>query len=568
MKKWFVFAVLASASSLAFAKASPDVAGDGACVTAHPLATQACADILAQGGNAFDAAVATSAMLGVVEPFGSGLGGGAFFLLHRAADQSNVFLDGRETAPLAATADMYLDASGKVDRKASLFGARSAAIPYQAELLAHTARHYGSLPLATLLQPAVRAARDGFAIDWRLAEEIADHHSRMNDTMREVFAPQGVPIAKGGMLKQPDLAATLARLAKNGAGEFKTGKTAQRMLAGVQAAGGIWQAKDLQQVRITERAPLVGSYLNHRVITAPPPSAGGAAILESLTMLEAKGFTTLSTVAGKHLVVEALRRAFRDRNAYFGDPDFVKVPLARLLSPDYLLPLAAGIGEKATPSSELPAPSAGEEGGQTTHFSVIDAAGNRVAATQTLNLYFGSGFMAPGTGVVLNDEMDDFSAALNVSNAYGLAGSAANAIAPGKRPLSSMSPTFVEGPRGVLITGTPGGSRIPTMVLLSVLRFVEGATAPEIAETGRIHHQWQPDVLSFEPGALTKAEQAGLAAKGHTLKVLDKPYGNLQVIVRSAAGLTSIGPDPRWVASGQTVSSTGQSPVSSDATVP
>ena len=253
-------------------------------------------------------------------------------------------------------------------------------------------------------------------------------------------------------------------------------------------------------------------------------------------------------------MVEALRRAFRDRNAYFGDPDFVRVPTERLLSKAHLLPLAASMGEQATPSSSLPAPSAGNEGGQTTHFSVLDAAGNRVAATQTLNIFFGAGYMAPGTGFVLNDEMDDFSAAVDVSNAYGLAGSKANAIAPGKRPLSSMTPSFVEGPRGVLVTGTPGGSRIPSMVLLSVLRFVEGASAADVAATRRIHHQWQPDVLSYEPGALTAAEQAVLAARGHALKALQEPNGNLQVIVREAAtGAVTTGADPRWIATGQTV---------------
>ncbi|MES2885887.1 MAG: gamma-glutamyltransferase [Pseudomonadota bacterium] len=526
----------------------------GACVTAHPIATQACADVLASGGNAFDAAVAASATLAVVEPFGSGFGGGGFFLLHRAADGKNIFIDGRETAPLAAHADLYRGLDGKIDRMASITGAKAAAIPHQAALLEHTAKAYGTRPFAQLLAPAIHAAREGFAIDWRLAGEIADHAKRMNPAMQAVFTPGGVPLAKDALLKQADLAATLQRLGARGAAEFREGETAQRLLAGVAAGGGIWKPEDLLRIQITEREPLVGYFRSNRIITAPPPSAGGAAILQALSLLEAKGFESLATVEGKHQVIEALRRAFRDRNAWFGDPDFVRVPLYRLLSRSYLLPLAASIGAKATPSKDLPAPSAGQEGGQTTHFSVMDAAGNRVAGTQTLNIFFGAAFMAPGTGIVLNDEMDDFSVALDVSNAYGLAGSKANAIAPGKRPLSSMSPTFVEGPRGVLVTGTPGGSRIPSMVLLSVLRFVEGATAAEIAATKRIHHQWLPDVLNFEPDALRPDEQAALAAKGHVLKAAKEPYGNLQVIVREAAtSATSVGPDPRWVASGQTV---------------
>ena len=531
-------------------------APDGACVTAHPLATQACADVLASGGNAFDAAVAASATLGVVEPFCSGFGGGGFFLLHRVADGDNIFIDGREKAPLAATAGMYRGLDGKVDAMASITGAKAAAIPFQAALLEHTAQAYGSRSFAKLLAPAIKAAREGVVVDWRLAKEIASHAARMNPTMQAVFVPGGVPLAEGALLKQPDLAATLERLAAKGAAEFRSGETARLLLAGVAAGGGIWKPEDLLRIKVTEREPLVGYYRSNKIITAPPPSAGGAAILESLTLLEAKGFTTLATVEGKHQVIEALRRAYRDRNAYFGDPDFVQVPLYHLLSRSTLLPLAATIGERVTPSKDLPAPSAGREGEHTTHFSVMDAAGNRVAATQTLNIFFGAAFMPAGTGIVLNDEMDDFSAGVDVSNAYGLAGSKANAIAPGKRPLSSMSPTFVEGPRGVLVTGTPGGSRIPSMVLLSVLRFVEGATAPEIAATRRIHHQWLPDVLNFEPDALTAAEQAALAAKGHVLKAAKEPYGNLQVIVREAGtGLTTVGPDPRWVATGQTVPS-------------
>lgn len=523
---------------------------EGACVTASPVATQACAEVLAAGGNAFDAAVAASATLAVTEPFGSGLGGGGFFLLHRGADGSDIFLDGRERAPQAASAGMYVGADGKVDTKASLTGAKSAAIPHQAALLEHTALRYGSQPFAKLLAPAIKAARKGFVVDRRLSAVIGENLPRFNDAARAVFAPQGVPLAEGALLKQPDLAATLERLAKNGAQEFRDGETAQRFLAAVAAGGGIWQSDDLAHQKVVEREPLVGYFRDYKIITAPPPSAGGAAILQALTLLEAKSFTTLTTVGGKHLVIEALRRAFRDRNAYFGDPDFVRVPLYRLFSRSYLLPFAASIGDKATPSKDLPAPSAGQEGGQTTHFSVMDAAGNRVAGTQTLNLFFGSGFMPPGTGVVLNDEMDDFSAAVNVSNAYGLAGSKANAIAGGKRPLSSMSPTFVEGPRGVLVTGTPGGSRIPSMVLLSVLRFTEGATAAEIAATPRIHHQWMPDMLFFEPNALTADEQTALSAKGHALKQLKERYGNLQVIVAKPSGAMEVGPDPRWVASG------------------
>lgn len=526
----------------------------GACATAHPLATQACLDVLAGGGNAFDAAVATSAMLTVVEPFGSGLGGGGFFLLHRASDRKDFFLDGRERAPLAATADMYRDDRGKAIARKSLTGMLAAAIPHQPALLDHTAQRYGTRPLAVLLAPAERAAREGFAVDWRLAGEIARHYPRMDETMRAVFGPQGRPLQTGERLVQADLADTLARFGRHGADEFRRGETARRLLAGVRGQGGIWSAADLEATAVVERPPLVGYYRGHRITTAPPPSAGGAAILESLAMIEARGYRGLDDLGSKHLVIEALRRAYRDRNAHFGDPDFVTVPLPRLLSTSYLRALAAGIGPQATPSSQLPAKEAGRDAGQTTHFSVLDAAGNRVAGTQTLNLFFGAAVMPEGTGVVLNDEMDDFSAATDAVNAYGLMGSEANAIAPGKRPLSTMSPTFAEGPRGVLVIGTPGGSRIASMVLLGVLRFTEGAGAAQIVAGRRFHHQWLPDAVQFEPQALSEEEQAALRARGHELRALDEPYGNLQAIVWNPAAMTvEAAADPRWVGTGATV---------------
>ena len=524
----------------------------GACASAHPLATQTCMTVLAEGGNAFDAAVATSAMLAVAEPFGSGIGGGGFFLL-RGQDRE-VFLDGRERAPLAASAGMYRDDQGKAVAKKSLTGMLAAAVLHQPALLAHTAERYGTRPLAQLLAPAVRAAREGVVVDWRLAKEIAGNYPRMDAAMRAVFAPQGQPLAAGERLVQADLADSLERFGRNGLDEFRRGETARKLLAGVRAGGGIWAPADLEQMQVSERAPLVGQFRDYRVVTAPPPSAGGAAILESLGMLEARGYRGFEGVEAKHLVIEALRRAYRDRNQHFGDPDFVNVPLARLLSTSYLRRLAAGIGEKATPSRELPAEDGGSEGGQTTHFSVLDGAGNRVAGTQSLNLFFGAAAMAPGTGIVLNDEMDDFSAAPDAANAYGLAGSAANAIAPGKRPLSSMAPTFVDGPRGSLLIGTPGGSRIPSMVLLGILRYTEGASASEIVATRRFHHQWLPDAVFFEPQALSAEEQAGLQAKGHALKALDEPYGNLQVIVSDPrSGRLEAAADPRWIGTAATL---------------
>jgi gamma-glutamyltranspeptidase/glutathione hydrolase len=525
-----------------------------AIASAHPLATKAGLDTLAAGGNAFDAAVAVTAAIAVVEPTGSGIGGGGFWLLHRAADGFEVMVDGREVAPLAATPTMYQDETGKAIDRASRDGALAAAIPGEPAALVHLAKKYGRLPLAKSLAPAIRLARDGFPADDKLVKAIEQSQARFSPAARDIFLPGGRVPKLGQVIRQRDLAKVIQRIADHGLPGFYAGETAKRLLAGVQAAGGIWSADDLYRYAIVEREPLVSHYRDYRLVSAAPPSAGGLALVETLQQLEALGHVSGGDGSSKHQVIEALRRAYRDRAAYLGDPDFVRIPMAMLSSRSYALALAKTIDPaKATPSASLPPAPTGAPGGtQTTHFSILDADGNRVAATLSINLGFGSGYVAPGTGVLLNDEMDDFAASATASNAYGLIGSQANLVAPRKRPLSTMTPTFVDGPNGVLILGTPGGSRIATMVLLGLLNFVEGADAQAIVSAPRFHHQYLPDVVQYEPGAFSDAEVERLTALGHTLKRLDGPYGNLQAVLwRPADDRLEAAADPRGVGSGE-----------------
>lgn len=520
----------------------PETPPGYAVASAHPLATKAGMDVLAAGGNAFDAAVAVSAALAVVEPYSSGIGGGGFWLIHRQKDNLQRVIDGREFAPGAARADMYLDRKGVADPAKSRDGALAAAIPGAPAAWEHLARRYGSRPLAELLQPAIALARDGFAADRKLVQMTAEAGRRLNAEGAAIFPPG---LAEGTRVKQPDLARTLEAVARQGRAGFYQGPVAEALVAAVTAGGGIWTLDDLHRYSVIERAPLSVRLRDWKLVTAPPPSAGGVTLTEALTLLEARGWPPADPIAQKHLVIEAWRRAYRDRRE-LGDPDFVAAPLWRLLSREYLTRLGDDIRlDRATPSAPAaPAP----EGDHTTHFSVIDAQGNRVAGTLSINLRFGSGFMAAGTGVLLNDEMDDFSAAPSASNAYGLAGSTANAIAPYKRPLSSMSPSFVEGPRGLLILGTPGGSRIISMVMLGALGFTQGLDAAGIVALPRFHHQFLPDVVEYEPAALSEADRAALERMGHGLKPVPEGYGNMQAIWWDRLGDTlSAGADPRGV---------------------
>ena len=524
-----------------------------AIASAHPLATAAGHEILARGGNAFDAAVAVAAALAVVEPFSSGLGGGGFFLLHRAADGFEVMVDARETAPGRSSSEMYRDTEGKVKEKLSLDGALAAGIPGTPAGLAWLAAQHGRLPLATLLQPAMRLAQDGFPVDTRYvsAARFRANLLKADAGTARTFLDHGEVPAVGFVVRQPELAQTLAALAAKDRDGFYAGEVAQRLVAGVQMGGGIWTLEDLAGYRIVERSPARLSYRSAQITCASLPSSGGLVLTEALQILERYPLATLPSAQRDHLVIEALRRGYQDRARYLGDPGFV-MPPAALGTRAYADERAASINpDRATPSAELdrlyPVLT---EGDNTTHFSVVDADGNRVAATLSVNLPFGAGLVAGDTGVLLNNEMNDFAIGGEQASAYRLAGGAANAVAPGKRPLSSMTPCFLEDGRGVLVFGTPGGSRIISMILLSILEYVDSPQLDLDRVIGgrRFHQQYLPDRVLYEPAPYAMPEEwvQALKDKGHVVEQGGRPWGNMQaVFVDKRSGAASAYNDPR-----------------------
>ena len=521
---------------LAPAWGAPGSARSAAIASAHPLATAAGERILQQGGNAFDAAVAVSAVLAVVEPYSSGLGGGGLWLLHRARDGREVLIDGRETAPGKVSASMYLDANGMPIAAASLNGPLSAAIPGMPAALAHLAQNYGQLPLAHSLAPAIALARDGFRLDRRFAGMVTNYQGKLraNPQAAGIFLRDGLIPVAGSVLRQPQLAATLTAIARHGADGFYRGRVADEMVQSIKRAGGIWEHADLAHYRIIEREPARFTYRDAVITTAPLPSSGALTLAQGLNILENFPLAQLSESNRIHLIAEALRRAYQDRAEYLGDSDFVAVPTGKLMSKDYGRERAATIDlHRATLDVRLDAGLSARPGGtETTHFSIMDRAGNRVAATLSINTNFGSGFVAGNTGVLLNNEMDDFSIAPAVPNVYGLHGNQANAIMPGKRPLSSMSPTFVEDAKGILIVGTPGGSRIISMVLLAIVNYIDDRqTDPgEIAGNPRFHHQHLPDRIEIEPDSFREEWISGLKLKGHQVTIAAQKWGNMQLI--------------------------------------
>ena len=506
--------------------------GKAAIASANFHATEAGLEVIAKGGNAFDAAIAVAATLSVVEPESSGIGGGFMAVLHRAADGKRIFIDARETAPAAVNAQDYLDADGSPNRDAALNGPLSAGIPGEPAGLAWLAKHYGKLPLKESLAPAVRIARDGFEPDSRLLNAIEERQKDIQRWPASVakFLPGGKLPAKGETWRDPGQARTLELLGEQGHDGFYRGEVAQKLVAAVQAAGGHWTAKDLESYQVKERAPIVVDYRGYRIVTAPPPSSGGVAVAEILNILSGFDLTKLDDAHRTHLVIEAMRRAFRDHNDYLGDPDFVKMPLDMLLSPYYAAGLRQTIlPDKATPSAMLPASTGVDPGMHTTHFSVIDREGNIVSITLTVNYTLGSTFVADGTGVLLNDEMDDFALVPDKPNVYGLLGSAANAPAPGKRMLSSMTPSIVFGADRVGVIGSPGGSTIITQVLEGIMAFIDGKDALGIAGQKRFHHQYMPDRVDVEDGAFDAATTDALARMGYTLKQRS-PWGYMNVV--------------------------------------
>ena len=518
MKKIFTVTLLCLLSSLACAADKP---GHAAIASANKLATQAGFEVIKQGGNAFDAAVAVAAALSVVQPQSSGIGGGGFFLLHRASDGNNVMLDAREAAPAGVNEAQYLKPDGTPNRDTALHGPLAAGIPGEPAGMVWLAQHYGKLPLSKSLAPAMRIAREGFQPDAGFLEAVASHKDLFNryPGSRALMLPHGKVPKSGWILRNPDLAATLQRIAENGNDGFYRGKTAQLMLKSVRAQGGNWTAADLTSYKVKLREPINIDYRGWHIVTASPPSSGGVALAEIFNVLSGYDLDKMDRVHRLHYSIEAMRRAFRDHNEYLGDPDFVKMPLATLMSPYYAAGLRASIlPDKATPSSMLPSAVAQDPGLHTSHFSIIDADGNMVAVTQTVNTHFGSGLVPPGTGMFLNNEMDDFALVPGAPNAYGLLGNKANAPAPGKRMLSSMSPSFVFGKDRIGVIGTPGGSTIITQVFEGIMAFIDGKTAAQIVAQPRYHEQYLPDVVYAEPDVFDADTVKSLQAMGYTIK--------------------------------------------------
>jgi len=528
-----------------------------AIASAHPAATEAGMRILRQGGNAFDAAITVTAALAVVEPYSSGIGGGGFYLLHRVEDGLTTMLDARERAPFAASRDMYIGSDGE-PTKDSLEGPLSAGIPGIPAALVELAIAHGRLPLQQTLQPAIDLASEGFAVDEhyrQMARMRLELLQRYPETAAIFLLENEVPPV-GHVIRQPDLARTLARIAAYGNTGFYSPLAAGGMVDKVRRDGGIWSLRDLAEYRVVYREPVTTRYKGWQVTSAAPPSSGGIALATMFAILSHYELEAMSEGQRYHHIIEAMRHAYRDRAEYLGDPDHVTVPVDKLLSSVHVRSKLDWIREdEATPSASLPpVPVDGARGNDTTHFSILDGQGNRVSATLSINYPFGSGYVIPGTGILLNDEMDDFSARPGSPNAYGLVGAEANAIAPGKRPLSSMSPTFLERDDKLVILGTPGGSRIITMVLLGALEAMRGGAAEEVAGLPRLHHQYLPDKVMFEEGAISESARDQLTLLGHELQQLERPYGNMQVVIWDRqTGEVDAASDPRGAGSAAVV---------------
>ncbi|MGV0005735.1 MAG: gamma-glutamyltransferase [Candidatus Porifericomitaceae bacterium WSBS_2022_MAG_OTU9] len=535
----FLLMVVATVAYAATAIAAPQAA----VATAHPMATSAGIDVLRQGGNAFDAAIAVTAALGVVEPFGSGLGGGGFWLLHFAEDGRQIVIDGRETAPAAARPGLYLGTDGNPIAERSRNGPLAAAIPGVPAALDHLSKHYACLPLSQTLKSAIEYARTGFPVTERY-RRLAGYRQEVLQQQKssaKIFLHQGKVPEQGSTIIQEHLADTLELIASRGAAAFYTGSLAVKMVRTVRSAGGVWRISDLAAYRIREREPIAFTYKDMRVVSVPPPSAGGVLMAIAMGILEQLGEQEVARDP-EHYIVEAMRRAWQVRARYLGDPDFNDIPVQQLLDEDHIKQLAATIKPEATPSEAYKG--ARPLGEHTTHFSIVDFHGNRVAATLSINLPFGSGFVVADTGVLLNDEMDDFSMRELAPNAYGLISQKANLVAAGQRPLSSMSPTFLERGERVAVLGTPGGSRIISMVLLAALQFDAGVGPHALVTNPRYHHQFLPDEIQHEPGAFSAEQRRRLESLGHSLRDVGRKYGNMHAIELNGENMVAAS-DPR-----------------------
>ncbi len=529
----------------------PVLGTQGMVASQEATATRVGLEVLKGGGNAVDAAVAVGFALAVTLPRAGNLGGGGFMLIHMAESGETLALDYREEAPVAAGRDLFLDADGKVDNQRARFSYLSAGVPGTVAGLSAAQARFGRLSLAEVLAPAIRLAEEGMPVSVALAEGLAARAERLKawpETARVFFKADGSPYSAGEKLVQSDLAWSLKEIARDGAAAFYEGEIGQRIAADMKANDGLITESDLAAYDVVWREPVTGSYRGYAIASMPPPSSGGVHLVQILNLLESYplGEMGAGSAATLHVMAEAMKLAYADRSQHLGDPDFWKVPQRGLTSKAYASRLRQRIDQdRALAATEIgPGDPVPYESNETTHFSVADRFGNVVSNTYTINFSYGSGIVAKGTGILLNNEMDDFSAKPGTPNAYGLIGGAANAIEPGKRPLSSMTPTLVfKDGKPWLVTGSPGGSRIITTVLQIVLNTVDhGMNVAAATAAPRMHHQWLPDELRIEPG-FSRDTLRLLAEKGHRV-VIKNAMGSTQSLLRIEDGWTGAS-DPR-----------------------
>lgn len=550
-KKWnkplAILALLVSGTL--HAASTPAVeARNGMVVTSQYLASQVGTDILKMGGNAVDAAVAVGYAQAVVNPCCGNIGGGGFMTIH-LADGTDTFINFRETAPAAASADMYLDKEGKVTKDASLYGYLAAGVPGTVLGMDSAQQKYGKLTRQQVMAPAIKLAREGFILT-RADTDILDttvKRFRQDPESARIFLRQnGEALQPGDRLIQADLAETLTAISEKGPDAFYQGKIPQAVEAAAKKGGGILTAADFANYKITETAPITCSYRGYKFVSSPPPSSGGVTLCETLNVLEGYDLKSMgfNSAAYIHTLTEAMRHAYMDRNTFLGDPEFVKNPIDRLLSKSYAADILKQIvANKATPSVEVQPGMQPHEKPETTHYSIVDHEGNAVSTTYTVNGRFGAVVIAPGTGFFLNDEMDDFTVKVGEQNMYGLVQGATNSIAPGKRPLSSMSPTLVtKDGKTFMVLGSPGGSRIITITLQTALNVIDHGMAPqEAVDAPRIHHQWLPDEVYYEQRGVSADSLNLLKTMGYKM-VEQNPWGAAELILVGLAGVEGVSP--------------------------
>ncbi|WP_141735492.1 gamma-glutamyltransferase [Oligoflexus tunisiensis] len=536
---WITFPLFLLQPSQGYGASRAPVWGPrGLVATVSPAASEVGASILRQGGNAADAAVAVGFALAVTWPAAGNLGGGGFALV-RSQDGKSNFIDYRETAPAAADKNFYLDAKGEIIPGASTRGFRAIATPGTVAGMALLHKKYGKLPWKKVIEPARRLAVEGFIVDQSFVSMLESHKERLEKfpVSRRIFLKNGKDLKVGDRFVQTDLGWSLTQIQKSGESAFYSGTIAKRMVAAIKKGGGVITLDDLKNYKAVERAPLEGRYKNYQILTAPPPSSGGALLLAMLGMLEKDDVQALGfgSAAYNHLLVETMKRAFADRSEWFGDPDFVQNPLKKFLAPDYLAKRRANINmSKATPSQEIkPGDFSDKESQDTTHYTIVDAQGMIISNTYTLNGSFGSGVTAEGTGILMNNEMDDFSSKPGSPNMYGLLQSDRNAIAPKKRPLSSMTPTIVlEGGKPILALGSPGGPTIINSVFQVTLNTLAlGMDIQTAIDAPKLHHQWMPDRILSEPWGVNPDTKKIMQSMGHNFGDRSFHFGDVQAVL-------------------------------------